>query len=222
MDPKVGVVTPDILELMDKGDFGVTMVLQDSLAVRVFLVSRGWTDLLEILAIQDAMAQRVRLVVQDCQVDQVQLDLLVEMDLLVSRVIPVSQRLLGWDFQVTLVKEADLVRLDPQVSQVTLVRRANEVTRGRRVWKACLDQLDLREEWVLDTKDQRDLRVNLDCQVAPVLLDHQVPQVDQRKKLRGVPRVRLVTAVRRETPVLLARRDPLETRVCTVRLDRRV
>lgn len=82
MDPKVGVVTRDILGLMDSRDLGVTTALQGSLAVPVFLVSRAWMDLLEILAMQGAMAQRARQVVPDCQVDQVQLDLPVEMDFL--------------------------------------------------------------------------------------------------------------------------------------------
>lgn len=145
MDPKVGVVTRDMLGLMDPRDLGVTMVLQASLAVRVFLVNQAWMVLLEIRAIQDAMAQRVHLVGRDCQGDQVQLDLRVEMDFLVSRAIQVSHQTVGKDFQVTLVTEADLVHLDPQVSQVTLVRRANVVTRGCLVWKAWLDQLDLRE-----------------------------------------------------------------------------
>lgn len=56
-----------------------------------------------------------------------------------------SHRTVGKDFRVILVREADQVQLEPQVSQVTLVRRANEVTRGRLVCKVCLDQPDLRE-----------------------------------------------------------------------------
>jgi len=43
------------------------------------------------------------------------------------------------------VTEVDLVHLDPRVSQVTLVRRANEVTLGCLVCKAWLELLDLRE-----------------------------------------------------------------------------
>jgi len=101
LDPKVGVVTRDIPGLMDSRDFGVTTVLQGFLAVRVFPVSQGWMVLLVILATQDAMAQRVRPVAPDCQVDQVRLDRLVEMDLLVSRAIPVSHRTVVRDFQVT-------------------------------------------------------------------------------------------------------------------------